>query len=64
MVGLVGSVEGVDARQGQGFLAATALDFDGDQGVAALEHEIDLQISFAPISPRQTFGHELAIRKG
>ena len=33
--GAVGFVEGGDA--GQGFVAATALDFDGNQGVATLE---------------------------
>ena len=45
--GVVCFVEGGDA--GEGFLAAAALNLDGDQGVTALEHEIDFQVSLAPI---------------
>ena len=46
--GVVCFVEGGNA--GESFPAAAAFNLDGDQGVAALEHEIDFQVSLAPIA--------------
>ena len=37
--GVVGFVEGGDA--GEGLFSTAAFDFDGDECIAALEHEID-----------------------
>jgi len=45
--GMVGFIEGGDA--GEGLFAAAAFDFDGDEGVAALEHEIDFLVLLAPV---------------
>ena len=45
--GVVGLVEDGDA--GKGLLATATFDFDGDEGVAALEHEIDFQVSLPPV---------------
>ena len=53
--GMVGFVEGGDA--GQGFLATSAFDLDGDKGVAALEHEVHLQIPLAPVGDLDAGAH-------
>jgi len=44
---LMGFVEGGDA--GKRLLAPAAFDLDGDEGVAALEDEIDFEVALAPI---------------
>ena len=44
---MVDFIEGGDA--GEGLFATTAFDLDGDEGVAALENEIDFQVSLPPV---------------
>ena len=45
--GLVGLVEGGDA--GKGLFTAAAFDFDGNEGAAALNYEIDFLVLLAPV---------------